>query len=336
MLFRSRRLTVIPKGKNHGFIMFLDWSGSMLHNLKDTMKQLFSLTLFCKQIGVPFEVYAFKDSGCESPFSYLGQMNVIGGSNLVLRNFLSSRMNTAELNFAMTMLWSAADGRYLYSDGMGGTPLNHAIMIAPKVVDDFRARHKLEIVNTIFLTDGGSNSGDGVKNEDTITATNGNSHVRTRERKYFYTDKVTKKTYDFEPWGWCGTEKNTNTLLRILKDRTGCNLVGFFMYEYNLKRFLGDFGLRSYDENQKKVEKFWNDNKFYPIKSAGYDEYYVIDSRSLGKMTNELKIDNTGDKKMTVRKMASEFSKFAQKKMVNRVLLRQFVDRIVKIGRAHV
>ena len=72
-----RRLTVIPKGKNHGFIMFLDWSGSMLHNLKDTMKQLFSLTLFCKRIGVPFEVYAFKDSGCESPFSYqIGRAHV--------------------------------------------------------------------------------------------------------------------------------------------------------------------------------------------------------------------------------------------------------------------
>jgi hypothetical protein len=31
---------------------------------------------------------------------------------------------------------------------------------------------------------------------------------------------------------------------------------------------------------------------------------------------------------MTVKKMASAFSKFAQKKTVNRVLLRQFVERI--------
>jgi hypothetical protein len=43
---------------------------------------------------------------------------------------------------------------------------------------------------------------------------------------------------------------------------------------------------------------------------------------------NNLEIDNSGEKKMTVRKMASAFSKFAQKKTVNRVLLRQFVERI--------
>ena len=56
-----RRLATIPKGKNHGFVMFIDWSGSMHYNLLETLKQTFSLALFCKQIGVPFELYAFKD-----------------------------------------------------------------------------------------------------------------------------------------------------------------------------------------------------------------------------------------------------------------------------------
>ena len=77
-----------------------------------------------------------------------------------------------------------------------------------------------------------------------------------------------------------------------------------------------------------KARKFWSDNKYYPIKSAGYDEYYVIDTKALKNTKNELEIDNSGDKKMTARKMASAFSKFAQKKTVNRVLLRQFVSRI--------
>ena len=95
-----RRLATTPKGKNHGFVMFIDWSGSMHYNLLETMKQLFSLCLFCKQIGVPFEVYGFKDSCADVPFSYLNKTNVIKGQRLVLRNFLSSRMNTEEFNFA--------------------------------------------------------------------------------------------------------------------------------------------------------------------------------------------------------------------------------------------
>mgnify|MGYP003343641582 CR=1 FL=1 len=136
MLFRSykynddifRRLATTPKGKNHGFVMFLDWSGSMQWTLRETMKQLFSLCLFCKQIGVPFEVYAFKDSsGSDNPFSYINKTDVIRGSSLVLRNFLSSRMNSEELNFAMSILWYNESGRYLSSDAMGGTPLNNAI-----------------------------------------------------------------------------------------------------------------------------------------------------------------------------------------------------------------
>jgi len=314
-----RRLTNIPKGKNHGFIMFLDWSGSMQWNLKDTMKQLFSLCLFCKQIGVPFEVYAFKDNGCDNPFTYIGQENVIGASNLVLRNFLSSRMNIQELNFAMTMLWCAANRNWLATDGMGGTPLNHAIMIAPKLVDDFRAKNKLEIVNTIFLTDGDSNPSEGIKNETTPRQFREN-------RRYFYVDKVTRKTYDWYPWGYGNYADNTNTLLRILKDRTGCNLVGFFLFGNSFNKFATQFNLRDNWDKLKQIQKFWNDNKFYPVKSAGYDEYYVIDSKALKDTKNELAIDNT--KKNTARQMAKAFSKFAQKKTVNRVLLRQFVDRV--------
>jgi hypothetical protein len=314
-----RRLTNIPKGKNHGFIMFLDWSGSMQWNLKDTMKQLFSLCLFCKQIGVPFEVYAFKDCGCDNPFTYIGQENVIGGSNLVLRNFLSSRMNIQELNFAMTVLWAASNRNWLTTDGMGGTPLNHAIMIAPKLVEDFRAKNKLEIVNTIFLTDGDSNPSEGIKNETT-------PRVPNQSRRYFYVDKVTRKTYDWYPWGYGGTDTNTTTLLRILKERTGCNLVGFFLFGNSFNKFASQFYLKDNYDKLKEIQKFWNDNKFYPIKSAGYDEYYVIDSKALKNSTNELLIDNT--KKNTARQMAKAFSKFAQKKTVNRVLLRQFVDRI--------
>ena len=312
-----RRLTNIPKGKNHGFIMFLDWSGSMQWQLKDTMKQLFSLCLFCKQIGVPFEVYAFKDCGCDSPFTYIGQENVIGGSNLSLRNFLSSRMNIQELNFAMTILWCAANRNWVNCDHMGGTPLNHAIMVAPKLVEDFRDKNKLEIVNTIFLTDGDSNPSDGIKNETT-------PRVPNMSRRYFYIDKVTRKTYDWESYGWANT--NTNTLLRILKDRTGCNLVGFFLFGASFNKFSSQFNLRADYDKYKEIQKFWNDNKFYPVKSAGYDEYYVIDAKAMKNTTNELAIDNT--KKNTAKQMAKAFSKFAQKKTVNRVLLRQFIDRV--------
>ena len=322
-----RRLATTPKGKNHGFVMFLDWSGSMQNNLKETLKQLFSLTLFCKQIGVPFEVYAFKDTGGSNPFSYNGKQNVIRGYNLTLRNFLSSRMNVEEFNFAMSVLWAASDWNIsILRDRLGGTPLNDAIMIAPKVVQDFTARNKLEITNVIWLTDGGSDSAHGIENESTPRAAYGDR----RQRRHFYVDPITNKTYDWYPNDWYHTRDNTNTLLRILKDRTGCNLVGFFLFDYeSFNRVDREFNVSGGNPDAyNTARKQWSDNKFYPVRSAGYDEYYIINTKALADTTNKLAIDNTGEKKMTTKKMVSAFTKFAQKKTVNRVLLRQFVERI--------
>ncbi len=320
-----RRLAIIPKGKNHGFVMFIDWSGSMHFNLMETLKQTFSLAMFCKQIGVPFELYGFKDCGADNPFSYIGKQNVIKGQRLVLRNFLSSRMNTEEMNFAMSFLWAGGQGNYLASDGMGGTPLNDAIMIAPKVVRDFTMRNKLEITNVIWLTDGDSNGSAGIEH-----STEPRSFMKAHNTRYLYVDPTTNKTYDWYPHTWSSTRDNTNTLLRILKDNTGCNLVGFFLYEYdNFKRIDREYGISNGNyEAFNKARKYWSDNKYYPVRSAGYDEYYIINTRSMKDTENNLEIDNSGEKKMTTKKMVSAFTKFAQKKTVNRVLLRQFVERI--------
>ena len=316
-----RRVATIPHGKNHGFVMILDWSGSMMSNLSHTLKQLFSLCLFCKQIGVPFEVYAFKDCGAENPFSFTGKENVIGAEKLVLRNFISSRMNVEDFNFALTCLWHIGQGGHIHSDGLGGTPLNDALLIAPKIVNDFKVRNKLEITNVIVLTDGDSNPGNGIVNETT-------PRVHGQNRKYFYVDPTTRKTYDWQSYGW-GPHGNTSTLLRILKDSTGCNLVGFYLYERSFKRLNYDFNITNGNsEAFVKARKYWNENKYYPVRSVGYDEYYVIDSNALRNTNNDLAIDNTGDKKMTTKKMVSAFTKFAQKKTVNRVLLRQFSERI--------
>lgn len=319
-----RRLSVIPEGKNHGFIMFLDWSGSMDPSLKDTIKQLLTLILFCKQIQVPFEVYTFKDSGAETPWIYdENQKNVLDLGNICLRQVLSSRMNISELNDAMTYLWAMGHGARIISDGLGGTPLNEALILAPKLVNEFRSKFKLEIVNTIVLTDGDSNGFSGVKNEKF------NDQLSSKYRKFFFNDKETGKTFDIEPYGWGeGSRRNTNTLLTLLKAKTDSNLIGFFLWDEPWHNFVYRFGISGNADYHRSVTKFWKENKFYSVKSAGYDEYYVIDVKSLRKTDNELNIDTKVQK--TTRQMAKVFSKFASKKAVNRVLLRQFIINVTK------
>lgn len=319
-----RRLSIIPEGKNHGFVMFLDWSGSMNHNLKHTLKQLFTLVLFCKQIQVPFEVYTFKDSDGANAWIH-DKENSLDLGNLTLRQILSSKMNVAELNEAMTFLWSIGAGSYLNSEGMGGTPLNEAIIAAPQIVNEFRTKYKLEIVNTIILTDGESN-GCRANLFNNTTGSSGMGYVPTRKTQYLYNDKQTGKTYDinlFAGYGVSGSG-NTTTFLRLLKEKTNSNLIGFFLFGESFRSFTYRFNLRDNYDYMQKVTKFWKDNKFFAIKSEGYDDYYVIDAHALKNDSNELVLDPS----KSTKQMAKAFSKFAAKKSVNRVLLRNFIDHV--------
>ena len=58
-IFKTR--TTVRDGKNHGFVFFIDWSGSMDKVMADTLDQLLNMISFCKRAGVPCDVYAFAD-----------------------------------------------------------------------------------------------------------------------------------------------------------------------------------------------------------------------------------------------------------------------------------
>lgn len=49
-----KRVTQVPQGKNHGMLMFLDLSGSMNRNMRDTLEQIMVLAVFCRKVNIPF------------------------------------------------------------------------------------------------------------------------------------------------------------------------------------------------------------------------------------------------------------------------------------------
>jgi hypothetical protein len=237
---------------------------------------------------------------------------------LTMRQFLSSKMNLTELNDAMAFLWAMGNGHRLNCEGLSGTPLNEAIYVAPKIINDFRAKYKLEVVNTIILTDGESNVCSGLVHDTTKNS--------LRKKQFYYNDKETGKTYEIDPRGWGPSNRATNTVqyLRLLKEKTNCNLIGFFLFAESWGTFTRRFGVEGNYDYLQKVSKFWKENKFYPVKSEGYDDYYVIDSRALRFEDNNLEIDTN----KSTKHMAKAFSKFAARKAVNRVLLRNFIDHV--------
>lgn len=332
-----RRVSVIPKGKNHGFVMFVDWSGSMEYQLKETIKQLLSLVFFCKKVGIPFEVYYFRTAK-DADFVQGGSLNThylsedfektqmtrnegdILFSGFKLCNILSSRMNHATFNRAATAFWMAGDFQ-LHQEALWSTPLNQAILAADKVVNDFRRRNKVEIASTIFLTDGGSDSPNGhVRKKEDVKPYDG----RERTKRYILRDPITKRSFYFDRSpSWSGKEF-TRISLDILRARTGTNLLGFYITAHATMLKIAN-ELDQPDANTEEKNTFYKKNGFVPINTAGYDDYYIINSKKLSVVyDDELKVDSN----MTKRKMASEFIKFTNRKSVNRILLSSFVGHI--------
>jgi len=299
-----RRISTVPEGKNHGFVMLLDWSGSMFYNLKNTLRHLFGLVMFCKKTQVPFEVYTFRsDPGIQKQHN----SSELYFDNFKLRNILSSRMNTATLRAMMLKLWEIANGILVQCDALLSTPLNQAILCFDKIVNDFKSKHKVQVMNTIIITDGHS---------DPWRVTY--SYEYKKQLVYVFQDPLTKKTYYHDKYD--RPYYQTVIALKVLKERTGSNVIGFFLNSGKITKLSY---MMQFSDAQKV--KYHND-KFLGITNAGYDEYYIINISKLGIADEELDVSTN----MTKNKIFKNFVKFSNKKSVNRIMLSKFVDRIAK------
>lgn len=319
-----RRITTVASGKNHGFVMFVDWSGSMDQHLSKTVRQLLSLVMFCRRVQVPFEVYTFRCVNYRDSFqgrSFTDNTNDLDVNNFFARNVLSSRMTAQEMNDAMFHMYMMGHGGRLDCDSLGSTPLNQAIIAAPEIVNRFKAKSKVQIVNTIFLTDGES---------DPI----GHIHGRGsswKPEKYIIQDEITKKNYEIPSNGnyrftlySLSNSVLTPILFKILRDRTGCNLIGFHITTEGFEREYRKYNAKTYGDHYSAAKKEWKDNGFFGISNAGYDEYYILNPNTFKIASGNLKVGADISK----RKLASEFIKFSEKKTVSRVLLSKVVKRI--------
>lgn len=310
-----RKVATTLDGKNHGFVMFLDWSSSMSLNLKHTLKQLFGLIMFCKRVQIPFEVYLFREP-CRSDNMDIDIPQYENTSNdgivfdtFKIRNILSSKMPLNTLNKMMEALWISCR-KDLATDSRNSTPLNQCLLAADHLVNQFRKRNKVQVVSTVILTDGAS---DPIRFSRLSKKTNVN---------YIFRDTVTKKTYHVSKTNF---QRNiTSTFLRVLKDRTQSNLIGFYLSSYSITRLL-TMGL--VDRNSSATLSSWRDDSFVASSSVGYDEYYIINTKKLSDdAQGEMNIDSS----MSKSRVAKAFMKYSNKKVVNRVLLSKFITRISK------
>ena len=348
-----KRVNIIPEGKNHGMMILVDWSGSMQNVMMDTVKQVVNLALFCQRVKIPYQVLAFTSQYSDRRMSEEERTAIWAKKNaeyerirdsneptIVSRDFhllelFSHRMSSSEF---YQQAANFLDYRFMWSRrfGLGGTPLNEALVWVYHNLGDFINKNNIEKTTFITLTDGEGGQMECMNSAGRNLCTR---HIKEygywdREKevrvettyvnyKNFYRDEVTKKTYILTD----DANQQTRSVLKMIKDRYNVNTVGFYICS-NSKRDLywavasnSKVGGTDIYMSIEKVKRAFRAEGFASLQGSGRDELFLVPKNKMKLDEGELNA-NGG---MTSRKLASQFGKYLNQKKTSRVLLNRFI-----------
>lgn len=326
-------VTQLANAKSHGMMMFIDYSYSMNMTIKYVLKHVINLSMFCKATGIPFQVYGFTGDNDSRPYVSPGDQ-MLGRKdgqllvdNVVILDLINSSMSKSQYQAALKALFDQTQNSYIQSkyERLGNTPLNETIILAHDLVNKFKAKHKVQKMTTVFLTDGEG------------------QHLRTFSAAAYNQNRMSsvyETNVDLTVNGRRVKSPRgslTDELIKNLRITTGTKAIGFFIPSStpNAQRDVVN-ALQSrpkktdyhaaYTLWQTKLSKDYKKNKSVAVEDGfGYDQYFVVASGSdLDTEEDDLTI-TTG---MTRAKMAKAFSEFSKSKQVNRVFVSKFAETI--------
>lgn len=339
-----QRNVIVPDGKNHGFIMYVDMSQSMWEYMHSTVKQVITLAMFARKINVPFEVYGFISSSrgwdevtvaSDQPSNF--KVALLGGFQLY--TLLSSRMKKTELNEAMGWLygWSASFGprrrwgHHMRREWMlGSTPLTNALLAGISLAKLFQDTYNVEVLNTILLTDGDATDGlhhlveDGEGGFRSLTDPRGwnTRNVLTTGALTTYPNKALMESY--------GRAADFGLVVEHYKALTGSVMINYHITDNRRDSFNSQW------EKWTRDYTCWNsttDEIFKEYKKQGwiqlrtddspFDSRFLIRERNLNIEDVELesKTNKTGD-------LTRAFKKYTNNNKNQRVLLNRFAEAV--------
>ena len=335
-----KRITSLPQGKNHGMVLLVDWSGSMTDVLKDTMKQVINLAMFCNRVQIPYRVFAFttdytyNTTVADAEKQYAWRSAKRGSTDLIdcadrfnLLEFFNNKMTTSEFN---SMARRVLDPRFFWNDGYntGGTPLNEALVYCYATLGKFIKNNNIEKTTFITLTDGeGGTLGTyaGGRFDETRTEIVNNAYKRIKI-KHFIKDEVTQKTYEIGRL----SGNQTEMILRMIKDRYNISMVGFHICANRGRdlRSVAQSNLPDYNGDIYALIETWKKefrtNGFASVKNTGRDELFLIPQSSTKIQEGEMDVKADANAKA----IAKNFGKFLNVKRTSRILLNRFVGLV--------
>jgi len=287
-------------------------------------------------VNIPFEVYAFTtkvkyDSDAERDSEYdwraFSDCEVIP-QKFNLLNLMSSRMSRKEHQEGMNMLWNLSQAwdnnvTNLYVtpwNHLHSTPLNTCIQYANEIVLKFKAKHGIEKMTTMFLTDGESDSFQIRVTEE------GDDHRPHNSSSWRYRKSILRANGESFDVGNINSSRVTECLLQNLKKNTNSNVLGFFISQYRNQAVGKVCAATNYTKKDKYVEQINKSRVIIEDKIFGYDRYFGLCSKYMDVTEDEFgELVEDGASK---NKLKTAFSKMTKQKRVNRIFLNAFVDSI--------
>ena len=344
--------TIVPNGKNHGMLMMVDLSSSMCNNIPGTIEQLISLVLFCRKVNIPFDVYGFTDAGNsieeyraigvdivkmredetrkDPRHTYKVGELMVNGTTFRLKQFFHSGMSTNEFNEAIKKMLMVAEvyrsmyGHRFYTGDyyniptgmqLGGTPLNEGILVLRKVAEEFKKKYKIEVLNTVILTDGDASYGmcPFRDTEDRVT-----SNMVLEDKKTRHQVPVGRGYYQGEM---------TKALIEMYRHLTGSRVIGLYLFSGNPKNTIYRYASHNEKFSQMEFDKQYKNeflkHKYFGLTHNGYDVYFMIKGDDLE--VEDITMETTMKEAKT---LLTAFKRMQTTKQVSRVFLNTFIQQV--------
>ena len=353
--------TIVREGKNHGIVIFVDWSGSMSDVIEPVMKQALTLAMFAQQANIPFEVFAFSDKTYDhrpwdapedTKIEYWKQGQCVDAENfknsegdidwdayseskmgkcapVALLRFLHSGMNRRDFQAAAETFYLSAISNTWGRNGVEISPPSRLGLNGTPLDECIIAAH--EIVGNFRR----------INNLQVVNCailTDGCGHSAglqgiALENPYtgiVYGDRPEHRRND----GYRDCRYDSTTLLLMsLKETTGCNLIGMYLHSgKNPTNCWGWMKERSYgmeDPAEVEAKKMFKNENFCIAdgeNARSYDEAYIIAAGT--KVEQEMELPEASA--VSHVKLRNTFVKNLKRKGMSRTLIRRFVEMIAR------
>lgn len=339
-IFKS--ITKLANAKNHGMMMFVDYSSSMTYSLGHVLEHTVNLVMFCRSLNIPFEVYGFTNPSVGKPLAETAH-DEISLSYLSLIQTFSSKMSKAEFDLAIEQTLAQAffykgggrsvgyelgSGSYCpvmsAHEGLSGTPLQECVVAAHILVNEFRKANPVQKMNVVFLTDGDGSMLHRHQTEAGSKAA-GSSYMASKMKGNLGGCEVTlnEGSYSYEK------------LIQNLRKATGSTVVGFFIpnspqqairYAERAMEYTGKAQSNAIAWKDARTT-YRKDNCLIVKGGYGFDEYYVLATGKDLDIDTEDEFDTdfeVVDIKKSQGKLARAFTEFNNTKRTQRVILSKF------------